>query len=126
MQHASLFNNIPKTDYFHFFKGGSPEPKKVLRFLDYKKQDLAVLTGVSEKSIRFDERIPKEVEERMREWALAINLVGSYFQEEEKTMLWFQTQNPLLGNLSPRDMIRLGRFKKLLHFIQSALAENER
>jgi hypothetical protein len=31
-----------------------------------------------------------------------------------------------LGNITPRDMIRIGRFKKLHRFILNALSENER
>ena len=70
--------------------------------------------------------MPGELKERIIEWANAINLVGSYFKDIKKTMLWFQVPNPLLGNYSPRDLIRLGRFKKLIKFIQSALDENSR
>jgi hypothetical protein len=40
-------------------------------------------------------------------------------------MLWFKVPNPLLGDVAPRDMIRFGRYKKLLKFIQSALEENQ-
>ena len=82
-------------------------------------------TGLKKNSIRYEpNRIPIELIDRLREWAIAINLVASYFKEQEKTMLWFGTTNPLLGNMSPRDMIRLGRFKKLFTFIQNALDEN--
>jgi hypothetical protein len=38
--------------------------------------------------------------------------------------LWFQTKNPLLGNISPRDMIRYGRYEKLRRFIMNALEDN--
>jgi hypothetical protein len=40
--------------------------------------------------------------------------------------LWFKTPNPLLGDIAPRDMIRIGRFKKLRQFILQALSENEK
>ena len=70
--------------------------------------------------------MPSDLRERLVEWATAINLVGSYFNDANKTMLWFQISNPQLGGMSPRDMIRVGRFKKLLKFIQTALDENTR
>src|SRR4051812_5717350 len=88
----SLFTNIPPTDYFKLFKKNEEPPidgQKVVHILDYKKSDVAVASGVSENSVRYDERMPKEVVERMREWAVAINLVGNYFKDEQKTMLWF-------------------------------------
>lgn len=68
--------------------------------------------------------MPQELEKRLFEWAIALNLVGSYFGDLDKTILWFQAPNDLLGDLSPRDMIRLGRFKKLYKFIKNALSDN--
>lgn len=125
----SLFNSIAQNDYFHFFKkSGELENhgKKVTDFLKYKKEDVSVAAGVSYSAVRFDDRMPEELRDRLIEWATAINLVGSHFKDPQKTILWFQIPNPLLGNLPPRDMIRLGRFKKLLKFIQTALDENVR
>ncbi len=36
--------------------------------------------------------------------------------------LTFQVKNPALGGISPRDMIRFGRYQKLEKFVQNALA----
>jgi hypothetical protein len=54
------------------------------------------------------------------------DLVRGFFKDEEKTRLWFHTENPLLGGSVPIDMIRQGRSEKLLKFIQGSLAENIR
>lgn len=35
----------------------------------------------------------------------------------DKTALWFRVRNPLLGDVSPRDMIRSGRLDRLVRFI---------
>jgi hypothetical protein len=94
--------------------------------LKYKKQDVAKATNVPLGSIRYDAKMPAELRERLTEWAIAINLVAAFFRNQQRTLLWFQTTNPLLGGLSPRDMIRLGRFQKLFKFINTALAENPR
>ncbi len=78
-------------------------------------------------SVRYDEKIPTELHERIKEWAILLNLVAEHFKgDATKTTLWFTTPNPLLGNISPRDMIRFGRYKKLFKFIFNALAENKR
>jgi len=125
----SLFSSVPAKDYFHFFKRpGELENygKKVTEFLNYKKEDVSVAADVSMSAVRYDARMPDDLKERITEWATAINLVGSYFKDEHKTMLWFQIPNPLLGSMAPRDMIRLGRFRKLLRFIQTALDENNK
>lgn len=70
--------------------------------------------------------MPSNLKQRMIEWGTAINLVGSYFKDLDKTIQWFQVTNPHLGGMAPRDMIRVGRFKKLLKFIQVALDENKK
>lgn len=51
-------------------------------------------------------------------------LVEGFFKDPEKTRLWFKLPNPLLGDLSPNKMIRLGRYKKLLKFVKQSLADN--
>ena len=123
----ALFNSVPKNDYLNLFHDGKVDGQKVVKFLNYKKQDVSVATNVPVSSIRYDaHKIPAELEERLREWAIALNLVEGFFKDRHKTMLWFSTPNPLLGSMTPRDMIRLGRFKKLLNFVQTALAENQR
>jgi hypothetical protein len=122
----ALFRNVPAKDTFHLFDKGRPNAKKVVELLNYKKEDVAVASDISVSSVRYDAKMPEALLERMREWATAINLVGAFFNDEQKTMLWFQMPNPLLGNMSPRDMIRVGRFGKLLKFIQTALDENKR
>lgn len=107
------------------FPHGDTDYQRVVQLLDFKKKDVAKASQVSLLSVRYDHKMPKELEERVREWAVALSLVAQYFKNEPKTILWFKTQNPLLGNISPRDMIRIGRFKKLYQFIVNALAENE-
>jgi len=123
---SALFATVPDTDIAKLFKNGEVDAEKVVKLLKYKKEDVAVASGVPVASVRYDSKMPVDLRERMVEWATAINLVGSYFNNLEKALLWFQVSNPLLGNMSPRDMIRVGRFKRLLKFIQTALDENKR
>ncbi len=48
-------------------------------------------------------------------------LVSEYFNGcKWKCELWFKTPNPMLGEISPNSMIKMGRVKKLLEFIQDA------
>jgi len=55
---------------------------------------------------------------------LCEQVVGFFEGDVAKTALWFRLPNPLLGDLSPRDMIRYGRYAKLQQFVVEALAEN--
>ena len=123
---SALFKSIPEKDFFRLLPHGSPDGKKIVDLLRYKKEDVSTAANIPMPSIRYDQKMPEELRERLIEWAIAINLVANFFGDGDKATLWFQTANPLLGNMTPRDMIRIGRFKKLLKFIQTALEENRR
>jgi uncharacterized protein (DUF2384 family) len=123
---TTLFSTVPKEDRLALFADGHTDYQKVVRLLDFSKSDVAKASRIPSMSVRYDRKIPKELAERVQEWAIALNMVAQYFQDEQKTVLWFKTRNPLLGNIKPRDMIRVGRFGKLQRFIQNALDENER
>lgn len=55
---------------------------------------------------------------------LCEQVVGFFEGDVAKTALWFRLRNPLLGDISPRDMIRYGRYAKLQQFVVEALADN--
>jgi antitoxin Xre/MbcA/ParS-like protein len=126
VNHNSIFRNVPDKDYLCLFAKGEAYPSKVVHFVDLKKEEVARATGVPSNSIRYDERMPQVLKDRLREIATLLNLVAQFFEgDQEKTLLWFKTPNPMLGNISPRDMIRFGRYKKLLKFVQNAISENQ-
>jgi uncharacterized protein (DUF2384 family) len=124
---ATLFSSIPNKDHLSLLKKDlQPDGEKIAKILKFKRQDIASATNIPQSSIRYDDKMPAELKERLIEWAVALNLVAEYFNDTEKTILWFEIPNPLLGGISPKDMIKLGRFKKLRDFIQIALDENKR
>jgi predicted nucleotidyltransferase len=119
----SLFDTVPP-DSMGFGLGASFSGKSVQSFLGLKKEDVSRLADVSPKSVRFDDAMPEPVRECLQEMAVAINWVAKVFGGDvDKTVAWFQTRNPLLGDISPRDMIRLGRFERLRKFILVSLQE---
>ena len=115
---------MPK-DRLNLFQGRDVRGEEVVRLLKYKKREVSQASGVGLNSIRYDAKMPQELEDRLIEWATTINLVAEFFKDGNKTMLWFRTPNPLLGEQTPRDMIRIGRSKKLIKFIRNALSENK-
>jgi len=121
----TVFDNLPD-DYFKFIKNGRPDAGKLVKVLKFTKRDVSDATGIPIGSIRYDKRLPEELERGLFEWATALNLVAEYFGDKDKTITWFMVKNPLLGNLSPQDMIRLGRFQKLRTFILNARTKNTR
>lgn len=122
---SGLFESVAD-DYMHFGRGSAFDPRRVPELLDLKKADVSRLAAVSVSSVRYDDAIPVQVRERLEEIANTINLVAQAFDgDAEKTLMWFRTRNPLLGDISPKDMIRLGRYERLRKFIINAMTERE-
>ena len=113
-------------DKLNFYKDEVPQYQRLVEFLNFRKDDIAIATNTPKNRVRYDKRIPRELGKQLQEWAIAINLVANHFNDIDKTKLWFQTPNPLLGHIAPRDMIRLGRFKKLYEFIIASIDENKK
>ena len=123
---SALFATVPKTDPLHFRTSEGTDFKKVAAFLKFDQNDLSKISGVSKKSIRFDENIPADLRERLEQISTVCSLVAVYFDgDKHKTYQWFTLPNPMLGGTKPRDMIRLGRYNKLLKFIVEAMQLNE-
>ena len=126
--HSDIFSTVAKEDYLSLFQNNQkPKYQNVVNLLELKSKDVAKAAGVPQSSVRYDEKMPDELQARIREWAILLNLVAGHFHGNgDKTVLWFTVTNPMLGGVSPRDMIRFGRYKKLFSFVVNALAENKR
>jgi len=124
MNHGiGLFDTVTN-DPLRFGIGSSFEPKRVTEALGLKKQDVSRLASVSVKSVRYDDAMPEQMRERLEEIAQTVNLVAQMFDgDAEKAVAWFKARNPMLGDVSPREMIRLGRYERLRKFIVNALLE---
>ena len=120
---VALFDTVPP-DLMGFGLGSSFDAKSVQSFLSLKKEDVSRIADVSPKSVRFDDAMPVPIRERLQEIANTINLVARFFGgDADKTGTWFKARNPLLGDISPRDMICLGRFQRLRKFIWLAMGD---
>jgi len=120
-----LFGNVRQSDPLEFWANHGLDYHRVSEFLDFDTNALSKVGGISKNSVRLDDRIPRDLKQRLEQIANICTLVAEYFEgDAEKTALWFQTINPMLGDISPRDMIRLGRYKRLLKFITDAREQN--
>ncbi len=118
-----LFDTVPE-DLLQFGHGATFDARKAAQFLSLKKADVGRIAAVAESSVRWDDGIPEAVRDRLEEIASTINLVAKRFDgDPEKTVAWFKARNPLLGDVSPRDMIRLGRYDRLRRFIIQAMTQ---
>lgn len=125
MAQEALFRNIHPTDPLKFWSGHGLDYHKVSDFLDLNTEELSKIGGVSKRSVRLDSRIPRDLAARLEQIANICALVAGYFDGDiGKTALWFRTPNPMLGDIPPRDMIRFGRYKRLLKFVTEARETN--
>jgi hypothetical protein len=62
-------------------------------------------------------KCPKLLKERIEEMKNVCELVYEMLGDVGKTQLWFKTKNQMLGNNSPRDLLRFGRYQKLLDIL---------
>ena len=121
---SQLFSSIPKSDPLNFGIGKDFKPIKVKDFLQLNKEQISHLAAVKVSSVRFDDTTPTAVREQLEAISVTCNMVAEAFDGDvEKTALWFRTKNPMLGDVSPRDMIRLRRFDRLRKFIVGAMAD---
>ena len=93
--------------------------------MELDKQAVSRISAVSKSSVRYDDNMPHAVRERLEEIASIANMVAGVFDGNvAKTALWFKTRNPMLGDVAPRDMIRLGRYDKLRRFIINSISDS--
>ena len=117
----SIVSHIAREDLLHLYRDGRPDYKRIADLIKLSKADLSKISRVAKSSVRFDANIPEPVAQRLREIANIANLVAEFFAGDvQKVGLWFEVANPMLGNVSPRDMIRIGRYKRLLNFVLEA------
>ena len=122
----TIFNNVHRTDPLNFWTNQGTDYQNIASFLDFNKKELSKIGGISEKSVRLDKRVPKPLKEKLEQIGNICALVAEYFDgDPDRTVLWFKSPNPMLGEISPRDMIRYGRYKKLMSFIVEARESNQ-
>lgn len=122
---ANIMATVARTDPLNFWANHGLDYRKVAEIVDLNRSDLSQMTSVKFDRIRFDPQIPKAVRGRLEEIANIVSLVAEYFDgDAEKTSLWFRTNNPGLGDTSPRDMLRMNRHDNLRKFILAARDEH--
>src|SRR5688572_12976259 len=104
-----LFGTVPRGEILGLLGPDGPDvdgTRKFLGFTDRELESAARVPGTSGTSLTKLALMPPEVRERLVEIATVCELVASHFGNREKAALWFKTPNPLLGNVSPRDLVR--------------------
>jgi hypothetical protein len=118
----SLFATVPARDYLQFWQAGLFQPQRVARFLGFSKPELARIAGIAPASVRFDDKAPRILRERLMEMAATCELVAQAFEgNTTKTALWFMTPNPELDGRAPCDLLRRGQRDILQRRVSEAI-----
>lgn len=122
MADVGVYSHVVKSSHFpEFYKGGEVQPKIMMKFLGITRKDVCEMTGTHSATLRFDDRMQDSVRTAFIELANMIEFVANVFEgDRNKARIWFIITNLNLGDLSPVDMIKLGKANKLAQFIYSA------
>lgn len=123
--HQNLFGTVPLKKYLPFYnQQGLVEPKKVVTYFHFSNPEVAAISEIATSSVRYDEdRIPEPIRQRFTEIANICELVANQFDGDlDKTYWWFTTDNPMLGDISPRQMIKFGNYERLRRIVQDFIA----
>lgn len=114
-----IFQTISKRDIPAFKKqDGTLDVKRMLEVVGLKRKDIAGLFSVGVDSIRFDEKIPQEQVNFYFQLLSLCEHVADFFDGDiHKLETWFLIDNPELGFISPRNLIRKGRLAKLIDIV---------
>lgn len=114
-----LFKTVAQQDYIGISKAGI---KAVIEFLNLDEYDISKTCGLSKKRTTQTSRLPRHAQETLEEIGDTINITTSFYEGDlSKTAMWFRTPNPMLNDLTPRDMVRFGMHEKLRKFIIDAV-----
>jgi len=59
------------------------------------------------------------------QYKASVKAVNMFFRDIVKAEIWMNAENYLLGGITPRDMIQIGRFDKLIDLIYTQIEENK-
>lgn len=115
-------SGAPTRDWIGFGQNAEFQPSRVAEWLNLSSADVLQLADIPVGAMSDDIANEAPTRDRLAEIAAACSLVAYIFAGDlEKTQTWFRTSNSMLGDVAPRDMIRLGRFDRLKKFILNSL-----
>ena len=86
-------------------------------------KQLGEILGLDQQSLRACTSDAGDLEDLQ---SIVIDVQRLFSGDDNKASLWFRTQNPMLGDIEPRDMIRNGRTRRLAMFVEEAVVAGAR
>lgn len=119
---SALGSGTAGRDWLGFGHNTEFQPRRVAEWLNLSSADVLRLADIPNGPMSHDTANQAPARDRLTEIAAVCNLVADIFAGDlDKTQRWFGTPNSMLGDVTPRDMIRLGRFDRLKKFILNSM-----
>ena len=120
-----IFNTVPKNDVFGFYNKGKTQYKEVANILKLNRKEISRASRIAVSSVRYENnKIPEKLKNFLTSMAWLLNTTHEYLKDEHKVMQWIESPNPICGGFSPKDMICVGQYKKLVRIVSSYLEGN--
>lgn len=117
---AHIFNTVPNKDVFGFYDKGKIKYKRVADTLNFNRKEISKATRVAISSVRYEKnKIPDNMIEFLTAMTWLLNTTYEHLKNKDKVILWLNTPNPICGGFSPKDMICMGQYKKLIKIVSS-------
>ena len=120
-----IFNTVPRHDVFGFYNKGRIKYKEVADTLDFSRKEISKAARIAISSVRYEEnKIPDKMKDFLGHMAWLLHVTHEHLKDKNKVIQWINSPNPICGGFSPKDMIRMGQYKKLVRIVSSYIEGN--
>ena len=120
-----IFNTVPKNDVFGVYDKGRIRYKAVATAINFNRQEISKATRINISAVKYKEsEIPAKIKEFFMAMTWLLYTTHAHLQNKDKVLQWLDSPNPSCGGFSPKDMIRMGQYKKLVNIV-SCYAEGK-
>ena len=122
-----IFNTVPKNDIFGLYNKnkGHLKYQAVANTINFNRQEVSKATRININAVKYKEdEIPDKIKEFFISITWLLHTTHTYLKDKDKVIKWLDSPNPACGGYSPKDMIRMGQYKKLVRIV-SCYAEGK-
>ena len=120
-----IFNTVPKNNVFGFYNKGKLQYKEIANTLDFNRKEISKAARVAVSSVRYEEsKIPEKMKDFLTAMVWLLHVTHEHLKNEDKVIQWIKSPNPICGGFSPKDMICMGQYKKLIKIVSSYVEGN--
>ena len=115
-----IFSTVPRHDVFGFYNKGGIKCREVAGALNFNRKEISKAAHVAVGSVSYEEnKMPDKMKEFFISVAWLLDVAHEQLKDKDKALLWLKSPNPICGGFSPKDMICMGQYKKLVRIVSS-------